>query len=496
MKDRAQDIRPAPEPVLYEQSVPGRVGYALPPLDVPAAGPKGVPLRETLPLPEVGELQVIRHFIKLSQRNHSIDTGFYPLGSCTMKYNPKINEEVVAYPGIRDCHPYQPDDQVQGELAILWALERLLCEIGGMDRATLQPTAGAAGEFVGLLIIRAYHLKRGEAGRDTIIVPDSAHGTNPATAARCGFKTLAIKSNDRGRVDVEALRAAVGPNTAGIMLTNPNTLGLFEDEIRAIADAVHGAGGLLYMDGANMNAILGVVRPGDMGFDVMHYNLHKTMSTPHGGGGPGCGPVAVKGFLAEFLPKPVVVRDGDRYRWEHDLPDSIGKVHGFHGNFGIAARAYAYIRSQGREGLRDISETAVLNANYLASLLEEKFEFPHGTRCMHEFVLSARRQKAKGVAALDVAKRLMDFDFYPPTIYFPLIVPEAMMIEPTETETPETLRDFAAAMNQIADETEEGAELAKSAPHATPVGRLNEVAAARNPVLAFNCCAPPDAPAS
>ena len=489
----APDHRAAPESLLYEQSVSGRVGYALPKLDVPAGETAallpGIALRPTLPLPEVSELQVIRHFIKLSQRNHAIDVGFYPLGSCTMKYNPKINEEVVQLPGIRDCHPYQPEDQVQGELALLWGLERLLCEVAGMDRATLQPAAGAAGEFTGLLIIRAYHLKRGETQRDTIIVPDSAHGTNPATAARCGFKTLSIPSTAGGRVDLEALRGAVNERTAGIMLTNPNTLGLFETDIQEISKIVHDAGGLLYMDGANMNAILGITRPGDMGFDVMHFNLHKTMSTPHGGGGPGCGPVTVKEFLAPFLPTPTVVRGGERYRWEFNLPDSIGKVHGYHGNFGIAARAYAYMRTQGAEGLRAVSEMAVLNANYLARLLEEHYDFPNGTRCMHEFVLSASRQKRQGASALDVAKRLMDFGFYPPTIYFPLIVPEAMMIEPTETETPETLEQFAAAMRQISGEAEKNPELLHSAPHLTPVSRLNEVAAARNPVLLYNCCA-------
>jgi glycine dehydrogenase subunit 2 len=487
--------RPPAEPVLYEQSVPGRVGYALPKLDVPAADAGallgGAALRSDLPLPEAGELQVIRHFIKLSQRNHAIDVGFYPLGSCTMKYNPKINEEVVQYPGIRDCHPYQPESQVQGELALIWALERLLCEIGGMDLATLQPAAGAAGEFTGLLIIRAYHHHRGEPQRDTVIVPDSSHGTNPATAARCGFKTLPIKSNERGRVDPEALRAAVSERTAGIMLTNPNTLGLFEQDISEIAEIVHNAGGLLYMDGANMNAILGVTRPGDMGFDVMHYNLHKTMSTPHGGGGPGSGPVAVKEFLAPYLPTPTVVREGDRYRWEHDLPHSIGKVHSFYGNFGISARAYAYICSQGREGLRAVSETAVLNANYLAELIKESFRFPHGARCMHEFVLSADRQRPHvPKPALEIAKRLMDFGFYPPTIYFPLIVSEAMMVEPTETETRETLEEFAAAMNQIAEEAKTQPELLQAAPHHTPVSRLDEVTAARDPILAFNCCAP------
>ncbi|MFN3653446.1 MAG: aminomethyl-transferring glycine dehydrogenase subunit GcvPB [Armatimonadota bacterium] len=493
-----KEVNQATEPLIYEMSVPGRVGYSLPKLDVPAADTAsllpGVALRGDLPLPEVSELEVVRHFVRMSQKNHAIDTGFYPLGSCTMKYNPKINEEVVRYPGIAECHPYQPEEQVQGELALMWALEQLLCEVAGMERATLQPAAGAAGEFTGLLIIRAYHRSRGEEQRDTVIVPDSSHGTNPATAARCGFKTVSVKSNAQGRVDVEALKAVVNERTAGIMLTNPNTLGLFETDIEEIAQIVHDAGGLLYMDGANMNAILGVTRPGEMGFDVMHFNLHKTMSTPHGGGGPGSGPVAVKEFLAPFLPTPTVVREGDRYRLEYDLPDSIGKVHGFYGNFGISARAYAYMRTQGREGLREVSEMAVLNANYLAQQLAEAFSFPHGTRCMHEFVLSADRQKALGVSALDVAKRLMDFGFYPPTIYFPLIVPEAMMIEPTETETPETLDRFAAVMNQIAEEAKTSPELAKEAPHHAPVRRLDEVTAARNPVLAFNCCAPVSAP--
>ncbi len=483
-------------PILYEQSQAGRVGYALPPLDVPEQHPArllpGIALIDAPPLPEVGELQVLRHFTRLSQLNHAIDLDLYPLGSCTMKYNPRINEEVVRLPGISGCHPYQDEAQIQGMLALMHGLEGFLAEIAGMDRATLQPAAGAAGEFTGLLIIRAYHLHRGEPERDTIIVPDSAHGTNPATAARCGFKILSLKSNQRGRVDLEVVKAAVGPNTAGIMLTNPNTLGLFEDEILGISEAVHGAGGLVYMDGANMNAVLGITKPGEMGFDVQHFNLHKTMSTPHGGGGPGCGAVAVKEFLAPYLPGPVIVNEEGRYRWEHDLPLSIGKVHGFHGNAGIAARAYAYIRSQGAEGLRTVSELAVLNANYIAHQLADHYSFPNGTRCMHEFVLSAERQKAAGCSALDVAKRLMDFGFYPPTIYFPLIVKEAMMIEPTETETPETLDRFSAAMRQIATEVEENPEIVHSAPHDTPVGRLNEVGAARDPMLAYRCCPLPE----
>jgi glycine dehydrogenase subunit 2 len=483
------------EPVIYERGAPGRVGYMLPPLDVPerpaAALLPGVELRSRLQLPEVNELEAVRHFVKLSQQNHAIDVGFYPLGSCTMKYNPKINEELVRLPGISAIHPYQPEDQAQGELELLWRLERLLCEIGGMDRATLQPAAGAQGEFVGLLLCRAYFQSRGETARDTVIVPDSAHGTNPATAARCGMKVVSIPSRpsgqpDRpGQVDLEALRAALNERAAVLMMTNPNTLGLFEERIREIADLAHAAGALLYCDGANMNAVLGVSRPGDMGFDVMHFNTHKTFSTPHGGGGPGAGPVAVKAFLAPFLPLPTVEAADERFWLDYDRPQSIGKVHGYYGNFGILARAYAYILTHGREGLLDVAQMAVLNANYLAALLAESYHFPNGVRCMHEFVLSADRQKARGVSALDVAKRLMDFGFYPPTIYFPLIVKEAMMIEPTETETPETLARFAAAMNQIAEEAAAGSDLPHTAPHHTPVGRLDEVAAARNPKLTW-----------
>src|SRR5205823_4366805 len=356
--------------------------------------------------------------VRLSQKNHAIDTGFYPLGSCTMKYNPKINEELARLPGISAVHPYQPEEQVQGELEVLARLESMLCEIGGMDRATLQPAAGAQGEFVGLLICRAYFQHRGETQRDTVIVPDSSHGTNPATAARCGMKVVSIKSlppdqPDRpGRVDPDALRAAVNERTAALMMTNPSTLGLFEEQIAEIAAIVHGAGGLLYCDGANMNAVLAISRPGDMGFDVMHYNLHKTFSTPHGGGGPGSGPVPVKAFLADYLPVPMVEQIRGHYHLDYERPLSVGKVHGFYGNFGIAARAYAYICTHGREGLLDIAQMAVLNANYLASLLAEDYHFPNGSRCMHELVLSADRQKAIGVSALDIAQRLMDFGFY------------------------------------------------------------------------------------
>jgi glycine dehydrogenase subunit 2 len=480
------------EPVIYELGVPGRQGTRLPELDVPARE-----VSELLPgiatgvpdLPEVNELEAVRHFVRLSQKNHGIDVGFYPLGSCTMKYNPKINEEIARLPGITAIHPYQDEAEVQGALALLYRLERLLCVIGGMDRATLQPPAGAQGEFTGLLIARAHFRRRGETGRDTVITPSSAHGTNPATATRCGFRIQEIPANDRGRVDLPALRAAANERTAAIMLTNPNTLGLFEDEILEIAVIVHGAGGLLYCDGANMNAILSHARPGDMGFDLMHFNLHKTFSTPHGGGGPGAGPVAVKAFLADYLPAPVVEPVGpggaEGYRLNDDLPHSIGKVHGYLGNFGILARAYAYIRTLGDRGLQEASTLAVLNANYLAHLLRDDFSFPYGARCMHEFVLSADRQKAAGSSALEIAKRLMDFGFYPPTVYFPTIVKEAMMIEPTETETPETLERFAQAMRRIAREAREAPHLLHEAPHDTPVGRLDEARAARQPDLVY-----------
>jgi glycine dehydrogenase subunit 2 len=476
------------EPVIYELGVSGRTGFTLPSCDVPER-----PLKELLPgiepgprpeLPEVSELDVVRHFVRLSQRNHAIDVGFYPLGSCTMKYNPKINEELVRLPGMAEMHPLQPAEDCQGVLEILHRMEAILCEIGGMDRATMQPAAGAQGEFTGLLIARAHFQRRGETARDTVIVPDSSHGTNPATAARCGFRIVKIESVG-GRVDLAHVREAANERTAAIMLTNPNTLGLFEDEIRPIAEIIHGVGGLLYCDGANMNAILGQARPGDMGFDVMHYNLHKTFSTPHGGGGPGAGPVAVKAFLADYLPVPVVEKAAGQYRLDWERPHTIGQVHAFLGNFGIVARAYAYIRTLGDTGLKATSEMAVLNANFLAALLKDSYVFPHGARCMHEFVLSAERQKAAGCSALDVAKRLMDFGFYPPTIYFPLIVREAMMIEPTETESLETLEQFAAAMQQIAREAQEQPDLLHSAPHDTPVGRLDEVGAARQPDLKY-----------
>jgi glycine dehydrogenase subunit 2 len=486
--------RPDAPTTLYDLSAPGRRSWSLPEGDVPerpaAELLPGVALRETLDWPEVGELDLMRHFVRLSQKNHGIDTGFYPLGSCTMKYNPKINEEIARLPGIADIHPLQRDDEVQGALELMWRLQQMLAEISGLPAVTLQPAAGAHGEFCGLLIIHKHLRHIGQHQRTKVVVPDSSHGTNPATAARCGFTTVSIKSGRDGRVDLHELEKALDDQTAALMLTNPNTLGLFESDIRRITDMVHQAGGLVYCDGANMNAILGVARPGDMGFDVMHFNVHKTFSTPHGGGGPGGGPVAVRDFLEPYLPVPVIVKDGDLYRFESDRPLSIGKLMAFAGNFGILARAYAYLRTYGNR-LREVSEMAVLNANYVAHGLKDAYDFDYGTRCMHECVLSARRQKRQsGVRALDVAKRLMDFGIHPPTIYFPLIpgLDECMMVEPTETETRETLDHFCARMSQIAREAEESPELVKDAPHVTPVGRLDEAQAARRPDLAYRCC--------
>jgi len=475
-------------PLIFEMSKPGRKAYSLPDCDVPHLALEDMVPRECLRdddarLPEVSEVDVVRHFTRLSQLNYGVDSGFYPLGSCTMKYNPKVNEDVAALSGFTQVHPLQPAETVQGCLEILYRMDRLLSEITGMDRFSLQPAAGAHGEMTGLMIIKAYHQHCGDVKRNKIVVPDSAHGTNPASAAMVGFDVVEVKSNDRGEVDLEALKAVVDDTTAGLMLTNPNTLGLFEGNILEIADIVHKAGGLLYYDGANMNAILGIARPGDMGFDVVHLNLHKTFSTPHGGGGPGSGPIGVKKELEPFLPVPMVGFKDGRYYLDYDRPLSIGRVKSFYGNFGVVVKAYAYIMSMGAEGLKKVSESAVLNANYLMELLKGYYLVPYNRRCMHEFVISAQRQKEKGVSALDIAKRLMDFGFHPPTMYFPLIVKEALMIEPTETESKETLDAFADALIEIAREVEEQPEKVKGAPHTTPVRRLDEVRAARNPVL-------------
>ena len=471
-------------PVIFELSTPGRVGCSLPDPDVPTKPVEALipesQLRADHPaLPEVSELDVVRHYTRLSHRNFSIDEGFYPLGSCTMKYNPKIHEDTARLAGFSRLHPYAAEDDVQGALALMWELERILAEVSGMDRLTFQPAAGAHGEFTGLLLIRAYFESRGEM-RTKVIVPDSAHGTNPATATMAGYQVITVKSDPRGNMDVRALREAMDDRVAAIMLTNPNTLGLFEEHIVEVEEIVHGAGGQLYMDGANFNAILGVTRPGDQGFDVMHFNLHKTFTTPHCGGGPGAGAVGVKAQLAPFLPVPVIERAGDRFRLDYERPHSIGKIRAFYGNFGNLVRAYTYLRSMGADGLRQIAEVAVLNANYMLARLRDRFDLPYDRLCKHEFVLSGRRQKDEhGVTTRDMAKRILDYGFHAPTIYFPLIVEEAIMIEPTETESKRTLDEFIDAMQAIAREAAEQPDLVRDAPHTTPVRRLDEVRAAR-----------------
>ncbi|MCL2343783.1 MAG: aminomethyl-transferring glycine dehydrogenase subunit GcvPB [Firmicutes bacterium] len=473
--------------LIFEESAEGRVGFSLPDCDVPARAdliPERFLRKTPAELPECGEVDVLRHFVGLSAKNHGVLSGFYPLGSCTMKYNPAVNEEVARFGGFAGSHPLEDSGDVQGNLRLMFALQNMLSEIAGMDAFTLQPAAGAHGELTGLMIIKAYHERRGDFRRTKILIPDSAHGTNPASASMAGFEAVEIKSDADGNVDLDGLRAQLDENLAGLMLTNPSTLGLFETNIRTIAALVHGAGGLLYYDGANLNAILGVARPGDMGFDVMHLNLHKTFSTPHGGGGPGAGPVGVKKDLAAFLPKPVVVRDSaGQYGLDSDRPDSVGKVRSFYGNFGIMLRAYAFILSMGAEGLKSVSENAVLNANYLMRGLGAYMKIAYDRTCMHEFVASGGSQKERGVSTLDIAKRMLDFGVHPPTVYFPLIVPEAMMFEPTESESKQTLDAFLEIMRGILREAEENPELLKTAPHNTVVGRLDEVKAARKPVL-------------
>lgn len=480
--------REGEEQIIFEISRPGRKAYSLPELDVPESDLSDLAsfIRRDPPrLPEVSELDVVRHFTALSQKNHGVDTGFYPLGSCTMKYNPKRNERVARLDGFARIHPLQPAKTVQGAMELLFQLQQDLVGITGMDAVSLQPAAGAQGEWTGLMMIREYHKRQGELARDKVIVPDSAHGTNPASVSMAGLKTITIPSRKDGSVDLDELRRAVGPDTAALMLTNPSTLGLFESQIIEIAEIVHDAGGLLYYDGANMNAILGYARPGDMGFDVVHLNLHKTFSTPHGGGGPGAGPVGVKSFLEPYLPKPVIQKSSGRYEWNWDRPLSIGKVKGFFGNFGILVRAYTYIRTMGPDGLKHVSESAVLSANYLLSQLKDTYEAPFPGPCKHEFVLSGVRQKAFGVRTLDIAKRLIDFGIHPPTIYFPLIVEECLMIEPTECESKETLDQFVAMMKQVANEAMTQPEYVRTAPHQTIIGRLDETTAARVPVLRY-----------
>jgi glycine dehydrogenase subunit 2 len=482
-----------PEPLIYEISTPGRPGVTLPEPDVPAVDlPKQFARRE-LPLPELSELEAVRHFVRLSQLNHGVDTGFYPLGSCTMKYNPKVNEDAARLPGFAFTHPLQDPQTVQGNLALMYQLQEWLQEIGGFAGVSLQPAAGAHGELTGILIIRAYHRDRGDMQRDKILVPDSAHGTNPASTTMSGLRVVELPSDARGNVDLEALRKECDDTVAGLMLTNPNTLGLFEEHVEQVVELVHGCGGLVYGDGANMNALLGVVRPGDLGFDVLHYNLHKTFSTPHGGGGPGSGPVGVRQQLVDFLPGPVVSvveeeTEEDPPLYGLTMPaKSIQRVKAFQGHFGMHVRAYTYIRMQGKAGIRAIADHSVLNANYLRVKLRDTYPVPFDRICMHEFVAEGRLEGAPGVRALDIAKRLMDYGIHPPTNYFPLIVHEALMIEPTETESKGSLDCFIEAMQRIAQEARDDPELLKTAPHKTPFGRLDEVQAARQLVL---CCRP------
>ncbi|WP_282140575.1 aminomethyl-transferring glycine dehydrogenase subunit GcvPB [Cytobacillus oceanisediminis] len=478
------------QPLIFELSTEGRIGYSLPEMDIPEIDlgellPEGYLREEEPELPEVSELDIMRHYTALSKRNHGVDSGFYPLGSCTMKYNPKINENVARFNGFAHLHPLQDESSVQGALELMYDLQEHLIEITGMDEVTLQPAAGAHGEWTGLMMIRSYHEANGDTKRTKVVVPDSAHGTNPASATVAGFETVTVKSDENGLVDLEDLRRVVGEDTAALMLTNPNTLGLFEENILEMAEIVHGAGGKLYYDGANLNAVLSKARPGDMGFDVVHLNLHKTFTGPHGGGGPGSGPVGVKADLIPFLPKPVLVKNGGQYEFDYDRPQSIGRVKPYYGNFGINVRAYTYIRTMGPDGLKAVTENAVLNANYMMRRLEPFFDLPFDRHCKHEFVLSGKRQKKLGVRTLDIAKRLLDFGYHPPTIYFPLNVEECIMIEPTETESKETLDAFVDAMIQIAKEAEENPEIVQEAPHTTVIGRLDETMAARKPVLRY-----------
>jgi glycine dehydrogenase subunit 2 len=479
--------------LIYEKSKRGRRASTLPRYDLPRAEVPEELRRGRAPrLPEVSEPDLVRHFTELSTRNFGIDTGFYPLGSCTMKHNPRVNERLVMLPGFRDLHPLQEENGAQGALELMWRLQEILAEVCGLDAVSLQPAAGSQGELTGLMLKRAYFADRGERERNEIIVPDTAHGTNPASVTMAGFVLVGVKTDPRGNVDLGDLRAKVGPRTAGLMLTNPSTLGLFDEGIAEVTRTVHEAGGLCYYDGANLNAVCGISRPGDMGFDIVHINLHKTFSQPHGGGGPGGGPIAVRGMLEPFLPVPAVGRAGDRFLLDYDRPKTIGKVRGFTGPFGVFVRAYAFIRTYG-PGLREMSEVAVLNANYLLAGLRGAYEVPFDRLCMHEFVLSARNLKRDhGVTALDVAKRLMDYGFHPPTIYFPLIVPEALMIEPTETEAKETLDAFVDAMLAIAREAAEEPALLKEAPHTRPVRRLDEVKAAKRAIVRYGFEQHPD----
>src|SRR5215211_2047187 len=473
--------------LIFEKSKTGRRAAAVPKPDLPVPElPEELRRRQAPRLPEIAEPELVRHFTALADRTFGVDTGFYPLGSCTMKHNPRVNERVVALPGFRDLHPLQEEDGAQGALELMWRLQEILAEVCGLGAVSLQPAAGSQGELTGLMLMRAYFADRGEGDqRDTIITADTAHGTNPASVTMAGYKLAKVATTERGNLDLDDLRAKVNEQTAGLMLTNPSTLGLFDENIEEVAAIFHEAGALLYYDGANLNAVCGISRPGDMGFDIVHINLHKTFSQPHGGGGPGGGPIVVRDRVEPFLPVPAVVRDGERFRLEFDRPKSIGKVRGFLGPFGVFVRSYAFIRAYGPE-LREMSELAVLNANYLLARLKDDYELPYDRLCMHEFVLSARNLKREhGITALDVAKRLMDYGFHPPTIYFPLVVPEALMIEPTETETRETLDEFADAMKAIAREAAEKPDLLRDAPLGRPVRRVDEVKAAKRAVVRY-----------
>ena len=473
--------------LIFEKSQKGRRAGTLPSYELPSAEvPEELRRSEPPRLPELAEPEIIRHFTALADRTFGVDTGFYPLGSCTMKHNPRVNERVVALPGFRDLHPLQEEDGAQGALELMWRLQEILAEVCGLHAVSLQPAADSQGELTGLMLMRAYFADRGESEqRKTVITADTAHGTNPASVTMAGFQLQKVETDARGNLDLEDLRAKVNEETAGLMLTNPSTLGLFDEHIEEIAAIFHDVGALLYYDGANLNAVCGLSRPGDMGFDIVHINLHKTFSQPHGGGGPGGGPIVVRERLEPFLPVPAVVKGGERFRLDFDRPKSIGKVRGYTGPFGVFVRSYAYIRSYGPR-LREMSEAAVLNANYLLALLKEAYDLPYDRLCMHEFVLSARTLKREhGISATDVAKRLMDYGFHPPTIYFPLVVPEALMIEPTETEAKETLDAFAEAMRGIAREAAENPDLVKAAPHGRPVKRLDEVRAAKRAIVKY-----------
>jgi len=481
------------ENLIFEIGAPGRRAATMPAMDVPTESPQsmipeGMLRKESAPLPEVSEIEIVRHYTHLSQRNFGVDTGFYPLGSCTMKYNPKLNEDMAALPGFAHIHPLQPDSTVQGAIQLFYELEQYLAEIAGMARVTLQPSAGAHGELTGLMLIKAFHENNGQGHRNLVLIPDNAHGTNPASATLADYRSVEIKTDPRtGGIEIEHLKEVLdehAANVAAIMMTNPNTLGLFDSKVVEIAQMVHEAGGQLYYDGANANAVLGITRPGDMGFDVVHFNLHKTCSTPHGGGGPGSGPIGVKEHLVPFLPGPLPEKGDNGYYWADPGPRSIGKVRANKGNFGVLVRAYTYIRTYGPDGLLHVAQSAILNANYLRHELASDYEIAYPEMCQHEFVATAERQKEEyDVTALDIAKRILDFGMYAPTIYFPLIVHEALMIEPTETETRETLDYFVSVMHQIAEEARTDPEIVKTAPHTTPVGRLDQALAARRPNL-------------